>query len=254
MEPNKILSANILDLVFDNRNKDYGAYELRVTYPERVKRALIIAFAIAAVAITGAALSNSIKPKQKDKITVTPFLIPEIKPDDKEQLPPPEPKKTAPLQTKTETLTALIKMVKDRVNPLVTQDDFKPADVGSVKSDGPDDADLVKPNEIDKGAGIIEVDAKFEGNWGNFLIKYLNENIPVDNGAPAGVYKVIIQFVVDVEGNVSDIKAVTNHGYGMEQEAIRVLKKATRWIPANQNGRPVKAYRQQPITFKVMAE
>ena len=41
MEPNKILSASLLELVFDNRNKAYGAYELRMTYPERIKRSII---------------------------------------------------------------------------------------------------------------------------------------------------------------------------------------------------------------------
>ena len=61
---------------------------------------------------------------------------------------------------------------------------------------------------------------------GEFLTRNLNPGIPIDNGAPAGTYKVIIQFVVDLDGNLSDIKALTNYGYGMEQEAIRVVKKA----------------------------
>ena len=76
----------------------------------------------------------------------------------------------------------------------------------------------------------------------------------MNNDAPAGSYTVIIQFVVDMDGSISDIKALTNHGYGLEQEAIRVIKKATKWEPAFQNGRHVKAYRKQPITFRVEAE
>ncbi|MBD0333129.1 MAG: TonB family protein, partial [Chitinophagaceae bacterium] len=64
-------------------------------------------------------------------------------------------------------------------------------------------------------------------------------------------YTVIIQFIVDKEGNISDVKALTNHGYGMEQEAMRAVKKAPKWTPAIQNGRQVKAYRKQPITFIV---
>jgi len=55
--------------------------------------------------------------------------------------------------------------------------------------------------------------------------------VPVENAAPAGHYSVVIRFVVDKEGNVSDIEALTNHGYGMEQEAIRAIKKL-------QNGSP----------------
>ena len=60
--------------------------------------------------------------------------------------------------------------------------------------------------------------------------------------------------MVDTNGTVSDIKPLTNLGYGMEQEAVRVLKKATKWEPAIQNGRKVKAYRRQKITFQVMSD
>ncbi len=136
------------------------------------------------------------------------------------------------------------------------------------KQDGVADIGITEPAKIDEGKGIIEenknkepeiwtsveVDAKFNGNWEKFLIKNLNPNVPVDNSAPPGVYKVVVQFVVDLDGNISDIKALTNNGYGMEQEAIRVLKRATKWEPAFQNGTHVKAYRSQPITFQVTEE
>lgn len=62
---------------------------------------------------------------------------------------------------------------------------------------------------------------------------------------------VVVQFIVDQKGTLSDIKALTAHGYGMEQEVIRVLKKSPKWLPAQVNGRKVKAYRKQPITFAV---
>ena len=87
----------------------------------------------------------------------------------------------------------------------------------------------------------VEIDARFDGNWEKFLLRNLNAEIPIDNGAPAGNYKVIMQFVVDIDGSISEIKALSNHGYGLEQEAIRVLKKATKWEPAIQNGRTGKS-------------
>ena len=87
---------------------------------------------------------------------------------------------------------------------------------------------------------------------GKFLLRNLNPEVPVDNDAPEGIYTVLMQFLVDIDGSISDIKPLTNHGYGLEEEAIRVLKKATRWEPAIQNGRPVKAYCKQPITFQVI--
>ena len=55
--------------------------------------------------------------------------------------------------------------------------------------------------------------------------KKLNPSAPVDNGAPEGTYTVYVQFVVSKDGNISDVRALTNHGYGMEEEAVRVIKK-----------------------------
>jgi protein TonB len=64
----------------------------------------------------------------------------------------------------------------------------------------------------------------------------------------------MVQFIVDKQGNISDVKALTNHGYGMEEEAIRAIKRGPKWTPAIQNGRNVNAYRKQPITFVVAEE
>jgi hypothetical protein len=77
--------------------------------------------------------------------------------------------------------------------------------------------------------------------------------VPVDSGANAGTYTVIAQFIVHKDGSISDLKTLTNHGHGMEDEVLRVMKKSPNWIPAMQNGHKVAAYRKQPVTF-VIAE
>ncbi len=100
----------------------------------------------------------------------------------------------------------------------------------------------------------VDIEASFPGGemaWRKFLEKNLRADIPLKQGAPAGSYTVWIQFVVDKEGNVSDLKPLTNHGFGMETEIVRVLKKSPKWMPASQNGIPVKAYRKQPVTFVI---
>jgi len=100
----------------------------------------------------------------------------------------------------------------------------------------------------------IEKEAQFPGDskaWMSFLQKNLNANVPVKNRASEGTYLVIVQFVVDKEGQVTDIKPLTKFGFGMEEEVVRILKKAPRWTPAFQFGRNVKAYRKQPVTFVV---
>ncbi|GAB3421111.1 energy transducer TonB [Niabella aquatica] len=97
----------------------------------------------------------------------------------------------------------------------------------------------------------VEIAPSYPGNWRSFLERNLNGQVAVDNGAPPGNYTTIVQFIVDRAGNISDVKAVTNHGYGMEEEAIRFIKKSNKWKPAIQNGREVKAYHKQPITFQI---
>ncbi len=103
----------------------------------------------------------------------------------------------------------------------------------------------------------VDIEASYPGGdkaWRKFLESNLDGTVATRNNAPVGVYTVIIQFVVDKEGRVTDIKPLSNQGYGMENEVIRLLKKAPRWKPAIQNERPVKAYRRQPVTFMVMDE
>ncbi len=103
----------------------------------------------------------------------------------------------------------------------------------------------------------VEIEASYPGGdkaWIRFLQLNLDAGVPAKKKAPVGVYTVVIQFVVDKDGNVSDIKPLTKHGYGMEEEVVSVLKKSTRWKPAVQDGRKVRAYRKQPVTFQVSEE
>ena len=70
MEANKILSADILDLIFEDRNKDYGAYELRKTYNRRITRALIITASIALLALLGSVLASTINSSNNKKVKI----------------------------------------------------------------------------------------------------------------------------------------------------------------------------------------
>jgi protein TonB len=103
----------------------------------------------------------------------------------------------------------------------------------------------------------VEEEAYFPGGeqgWRSWLEQNLNPSAPVDNGAPAGLYTIYIQFVVDLDGKVSAIKPLTKHGYGMEAEVMRILRKSPPWVPAIQHGKNVRAYRKQPVTFQVVEE
>lgn len=103
----------------------------------------------------------------------------------------------------------------------------------------------------------VEIEAGFPGGtpaWQKFLERNLNGQVPSDKGASTGLYRVLVQFVVSKEGFVSEVKPLTSLGYGMEQEVVRAIKKSGVWIPAQQSGRFVKAYRTQPVVFMVSAE
>ena len=156
------------------------------------------------------------------------------------------------------------------MDPITPITDLDSALIGDKKIAGDPDDGLQKPKDPVPGderglilhkkeddGGIVntvEVEARFNGDWRKFLERNLNPEVPVNNSAPEGRYSVVIRFVVDKEGNVSDIEPLTNHGYGMEQEAVRVLRKAAKWEPAFQNGIHVKAYRKQVIVFEVGSE
>jgi BlaR1 peptidase M56/Secretion system C-terminal sorting domain/Gram-negative bacterial TonB protein C-terminal len=100
----------------------------------------------------------------------------------------------------------------------------------------------------------VEIDPSFPGGdakWKQYLKAVLNQNIPAQKGATVGTYTVIVQFIVKTDSFLTNIKPLTNHGFGMEEEAIRIISKGPRWIPALQNGKQVNAIRKQPVTFVV---
>jgi hypothetical protein len=103
----------------------------------------------------------------------------------------------------------------------------------------------------------VEVEPSFPGGakaWESFLTKNLNSKTPKEKGAKTGIYKVIVQFIVDKNGCISTIRALSKNGYGMEEEAIRVISNSPKWVPAMQNGRVVNAYKTQPVFLVINPE
>jgi protein TonB len=274
MEANKILSADILDLVFEDRNKDYGAYDLRKTYNKRIIMALVITASIALLALLGSVLASTLKPKDDNKPVIKEVTIQDLKQEEDKPEPPPPPPPKPPDPPKIEmTKFTPPKIVKDEEvqEPPPVVEELKETKIDVTTQEGIKDEGIIAPAVIDEGKGIVEekkedenkifekveIEASFKGGesaWRKYLERNLNPSAPVDNGAPEGLYTVYVQFVVSKDGSISDVRALTKHGYGMEEEAVRVIKKGPAWTPAIQNGRSVNAYRKQPITFQVQSE
>jgi len=66
-----------------------------------------------------------------------------------------------------------------------------------------------------------------------------------------GTFTVVVEFIVGRDSSIRDIKALTNHSFGMEEEFMRVIKKGPKWVPGTQSGRLVNAYRRIPFTFMI---
>lgn len=276
MEANKILNADILDIVFEGRNKQYGAYELRKTYNKRITVALIATLALSLLFVLSSLLANSSK-KKAGPILVQDVELQNMKQQEEkkpEPPPPPPPPKQEPPKVEMAQFTPP-KIVKDEE----VKEDEKPPEIekleevkiGTKNQEGIKDEGIVAAPVVEQtGTGkveapapeedynkvftVVQIPAEFPGGlsaWTKYLERNLNNNTPSDNGAPAGKYTVVVSFIVDKEGNISDVQAENDPGFGTKEEAIRVIKKGPKWKPAVQNGRNVIYRHRQSITFLV---
>ncbi len=273
MEINKILSADVLDIIFDGKNKQYGAYELRKTYNKRLTKSIIITLALVLFAFLASVLSTAMSKADSEVIEVLDTQMADVKKNDAPPPPPPPPPppKAPPPPEINQVKFTPPKIVKDEeVKEDEKIEEIKEDQVISTKTVESENKNAIVQAPVeDKGTQIVEApraddedkvftkvenEASFPGGqqaWVRYLQKNLNANAPVDNGASPGTYQVIVKFIVSKDGSISDVQPETKHGYGMEDEAVKIIKRGPKWTPALQNGRNVNAYRRQPITFVV---
>ena len=275
MELNKILSADILDILFDGRNKEYGAYELRKTYNKRIKYSMGGMILICVLMLVGSLIANSTK-KQKADIVVADMSLENVKEEKKpEPPPPPPPPKQEPPKVEITKFTPP-KIVKDEeVKPdeeIKEVEKLEDTKIGTINQEGAKDEGVVAP-PVEKGTGVVvapkveedydkvftvvQIAAEFPGGlpaWTKYLERNLNRDLPVENGAPPGKYTVVVSFIVSKTGDISDVTTENDPGYGTKAEAIRVITKGPKWKPAVQNGRNVIYRHKQSITFVVSEE
>jgi len=271
METNKILQADVLDIIFDGKNKQYGAYDLRKSYSKRVKKSLLITGTLALLLFFSSVFANMVSKGRNETIDVVDTQLAQIRetpPPVVPPPPPPPPQVPPPPPPNTLRFVPPVIVPDDKVTDDDKIKDLQDDQAISTSTNASDNKNpIVQAPVEDPGTGVVQVpkkadkedgpfvkvekEAEFDGDWGNFLKRNLNPEVPGDNGAPESTYTVMVKFVVSKDGSVSDITCENDPGYGICQEAIRVIKKAKKWIPAMQNGNYVNAYRRQPITFVV---
>ncbi|HTI11428.1 MAG TPA: TonB family protein [Puia sp.] len=276
MEVNKILTADVLDIIFEGRNKEYGAYDLRKTYNKRLIKALIGTAAVILLVFILYFISNLNDGKAKKAVVVQDVQLEEVKEEKKNEPPPPPPPKVEPPKVEMAKFTPpkIVKddQVKEEEKP-PEQEKLEDTKIGTVNQEGVKDEGITAPPVSDAGKGVVEAPKKDDEDYDKTFTKveieseypggtaawqrYLNKNFRYPDEAVNNEIQgtVVVQFIVDKEGNVSDVQAISGPtDGGLRDEAVRVIKKSGKWTPAVQNGRQVKSYKKQPIVFKLEAQ
>ncbi len=281
MQANEIQDASFLDILFEGRNKEYGAYALRKTYNLRLLGGLagMVLFTGALFGVDYLSKSNTGIPKQA--LTVVDVQLEEVKEEKKNEPPPPPPPPPKAEIRKVEitkfTPPRIVKdnQVKEEEKP-PEQEKLQDTKIGAVNQEGVKDEGIITPPVSDGGKGVLEgpkVLQTFAEDYDKTFVKveieseypggipawqrYLNRSFhyPEDgiNNEIQGV--VVVQFIVDKEGKVSDVEAISGPEQGgLREEAIRVIRNSGAWIPAIQNGRKVRSYKKQPVIFQLRAQ
>ncbi|WDF55138.1 energy transducer TonB [Mucilaginibacter sp. KACC 22063] len=263
-----ILKPEWLDVVFTGRNKAYGAYELRKENPKNTNRSVVIAVILFVVIISIPTIINWIEgilPKADEKVKVTDVVLQPPPPvDQTKKPPPPPPEPPKPRVDQVKFPPPVVKpdnMVREKDPPTV--EELKTADPGQTDQKGDPNAQIridepvgnsdtkqvteEDPNQIFTS---VEQSAEFPGGLDKFGA-YLGRSIRYPAVAKENNVqgKVIVQFVVERDGSLTDIHVLRGIGSGCDEEAIRVLKASPKWKPGIQNGRPVRQQYTVPISF-----
>jgi protein TonB len=249
-----------LDFVFEGKNKSYGAYDLRSKSAKTTLIALGIGSAFFVLAIALPTILSKLDfskgdDTSMDKKIVTVKIPPKEKPKENVPPPPPPPPKVdqvkfvKPVVAKANEVVEEPPKVKEIENKKTGAETIKgdPDAPVSITPPGNGDNKVVEedPDKLYNSAGI-QVKPEFPGGIEKFY-KFVGNNYQTPEDAPSG--KIMVQFVVEKDGSLTDIKVLRDLGSGTGAEAVRVLKKCPRWAPGVQNGVKVRCTYVIPISI-----
>ena len=270
---NSLLRRDLDDIVFENRNRAYGAYSLRKSYGHHIRNASFMGLAAFLILVSSPLIAEKVK--ISSPLTMTPDVIlppPAIDPNTPPPLPPP-PKPPVELPR-----IATLKFTPPRVledekvivpEDMPKMDDIKDA-VSTVTKEGihnensmvldvptivapPDEGPKVAVIKDDETIfRIVEQNPMFKDGEGA-MFRFLNEHIKYpafarENGIEGVVY---VNFTVSKDGTIRDVKALRGIAGGCIDEALRVVAMMPAWMPGKQNGKAVNVSFTIPIKFKL---
>ena len=249
---------NLDELVFENRNKAYGAYVLRSDYNNNLIRSFLITFLVPMAIIITSIIYNKlhgdvlvknplVEAPISDSITIVEYILPPkelIKEIEKVHTKPAGNNKnyelrknqdTKPISFDSLTRTNDLDLPIGPINPA-----FNPIGKGTIPTG--------EPGEIFDGNAIEQM-PEFNGDLYEYLAKEIKyPKNALENGVQG---KVTLSFVINKNGEVSDVEVLGKVGFGCDEEAMRVIKEMPKWKAGEQNNRKVAVKLVLPIMFEV---
>lgn len=271
-----LISSDWVDLVFEGRNKAYGAYRLRKSTTKRNILAMVAVVILLVVAFIILTVKNFVD-EQRAKVAMTQvaelanYKQPEKKAEVKQKKVEVEPERVVERVKSSIKFTAPVIKKDEEVKPdeeLKTQDELMSTKtaIGTFDVKGNDDAngEVLKAKEViaepeppkheeeGKVFDIVEQQPMFPGGQ-TALMKYLSEHtkypvVAQENGVQG---RVTVQFVVEKDGSISDVHVLRGVDPSLDKEAVRVVKSMPRWTPGKQNGINVRVNYRVPVLFRL---
>lgn len=257
------------DIVFEHRNKAYGAYELRTGYTANLNRAFWIGIGCFMLML----LTNFIFARQKDKNLAETGIIIDLQKIPDEKVPEIEkPKEIEPPKEveQVKTIAYLVpEVVEETQNetPPPTQDAIEVAVISDKTQEGrvsesiSESPPVEAPSAAVKAVEIVENNLPFTSVEENpsfmggvkEMYKFLAQNLTYPSAAQrANIQgKVFLKFIVEKDGSITGVEIMKGIGFGCDEEAARVVKLMPKWIAGRQNGRNVRVIFTIPVFFKL---
>ena len=271
-----LIDKNWVELVFDGRNKEYGAYVLRKETGMRNIKSMLLVFAVIIAIMAGVAAKVAIENAFPKKVAIETDVELTKLAEKKEA----KVEKKAPVKVEEQKVVEKVKSSVKFTPPVIKKDDeVKPEEelksqedlnktntaIGSFDVKGNDETggEVLKAKEVmaqpeppkeeeTKVFDVVEVMPTFPGGQ-QALFEWLSKNIkyPVvaeENGVQG---RVIVTFVVERNGSITDVQVAKSVDPSLDKEAVRVVKAMPHWIPGKQNGSAVRVKFTVPVTFRL---
>ncbi len=266
MLPEKIMQSDLLDILFENRNKNYGAYALRKSYNKIMMTSIVCTLFVACAF----SIFQFFHHAQKEKI-ISVFIPPDatlikVLPDKKMILPSPKPQ--AATHFKQINNSTPVIAPDDEVKKLQhTTDELDKAIIGPIDLKGKDNDIIQPPAELENNTGSVvtstsqkikedlplhsaEIMPEFPGGE-KALIKFILQNVrQPDDLEPGQQIRVLASLIVSKTGAIENVKIISSGRPDLDKEVMRVINKMPLWKPGMQNGQPVSVYFNLPVTFE----